>query len=129
MSNCFITVSFQGFCGWSLVVYDRLLVPSNPANGVLRYKDNYYAFSDKQAAYEFANAPDRCEIKSLYYLYSCRMVVCLNKTCPFDSAGLFCKKRALDDLTNHREDTLSSLPIRYNMAKFGILLTLFSRAF
>ena len=67
MSDCFITVSFQGFCGWSLVVYDRLLVPSNPANGVLRYKDNYYAFSDKQAAYEFANAPDRCEIISLVF--------------------------------------------------------------
>ena len=70
MSHCFITVSFQGFCGWSLVVYDRLLIPSNPANGVLRYKDSYYAFSDKQAAYEFANAPDRCGIKSLYHLYS-----------------------------------------------------------
>ena len=53
------------------MVYDRLLVPSNPANGVLRYKDNYYAFSDKQAAYEFANAPDRFEIKSLYHLFSC----------------------------------------------------------
>lgn len=50
---------FQGFCGWSLVVYDRLLIPSNPANGVLRYKDNYFAFCDKQAAYEFSNAPDR----------------------------------------------------------------------
>ena len=72
MSYCFITDSFQGFCGWSLVVYDRLLVPSNPANGVLRYKDNYYAFSDKQAAYEFANAPDRCERKSLH-LYLARL--------------------------------------------------------
>ncbi|KAK2572230.1 Cilia- and flagella-associated protein 206 [Acropora cervicornis] len=48
----------KGFCGWSLVVYDRLLIPSNPANGVLRYNDNYYSFCDKQAAYEFANAPD-----------------------------------------------------------------------
>jgi len=53
-----LPIQYRGFCGWSLVVYDRLLVPSNPANGVLRYKDNYYAFSDKQAAYEFANAPD-----------------------------------------------------------------------
>ena len=50
---------FQGFCGWSLVVYDRLLIPSNPGIGVLRYKDNYYAFCDKQAAYEFSNAPER----------------------------------------------------------------------
>ncbi|KAL9982740.1 hypothetical protein ACROYT_G004830 [Oculina patagonica] len=53
-----LPIQYRGFCGWSLVVYDRLLVPSNPANGVLRYKDNYYAFSHKQAAYEFANAPD-----------------------------------------------------------------------
>ena len=60
---------FQGFCGWSLVVYDRLLVPSNPANGVLRYKDNYYAFSHKQAAYEFANAPDRYETQSLLVFF------------------------------------------------------------
>lgn len=50
---------FQGFCGWSLVVYDRLLIPSNPGIGVLRYKDNYYAFCDKQAAYEFSSAPER----------------------------------------------------------------------
>lgn len=54
----------QGFCGWSLVVYDRLLVPSNPAIGVLRYKDNYYAFCDKHAAYEFSSAPDRLAIMS-----------------------------------------------------------------
>lgn len=53
-----LPIQYRGFCGWSLVVYDRLLIPSNPANGVLRYNDNYYSFCDKQAAYEFANAPD-----------------------------------------------------------------------
>lgn len=53
-----LPIQYRGFCGWSLVVYDRLLIPSNPANGVLRYKDTYYSFCDKQAAYEFANSPD-----------------------------------------------------------------------
>lgn len=53
-----LPIQYRGFCGWSLVVYDRLLIPSNPGIGVLRYKDNYYAFCDKQAAYEFSNAPE-----------------------------------------------------------------------
>lgn len=44
----------QGFCGWALVNYDRLLIPANPDIGVLRYRDHYYAFSSKPAAYEFA---------------------------------------------------------------------------
>ena len=120
MSDCFVSDSFQGFCGWSLVVYDRLLVPSNPANGVLRYKDNYYAFSDKQAAYEFAIAPDRCEINSLHHLLACRIVGRLNKTYQFESASLFCKKVAHVVPTNHRQNMLSSPPIRSKMTKFGI---------
>ena len=47
------------------MAYDRLLMLSNPAIGVLQYKDNYYAFKDKQAAYEFSNAPDRLAYKML----------------------------------------------------------------
>ena len=54
-----VMLVLQGFCSWSLVVFDRLLIPSNPALGVVRYKDNYYAFSSQDAAYEFCNAPDR----------------------------------------------------------------------
>ena len=49
----------QGYCGWSLVVFDRLLLPGNPDIGVLRYQDRYYVFSSKQAAYEFASEPQR----------------------------------------------------------------------
>ena len=72
----------QGFCGWSLVVYDRLLVPSNPAIGVLRYKDNYYAFCDKHAAYEFSSAPDRLAIMSTDTLDS-KSSVCVRSLFPF----------------------------------------------
>ena len=41
------------------MIADRLLMIANPALGVLRYQDNYYAFCTKEAAYEFTNAPDR----------------------------------------------------------------------
>ncbi len=48
----------QGFCGWTIVTKDRLLIPSNPEIGVLVYKDNYYAFSTAEVAYDFASRPD-----------------------------------------------------------------------
>ncbi|KAJ8316907.1 hypothetical protein KUTeg_004811 [Tegillarca granosa] len=44
---------YRGYCGWALGRYDRLLLPGNPEIGVLRYKDQYYVFSSKQAAQEF----------------------------------------------------------------------------
>ena len=47
----------QGFCGWFLVKYDRFLMPAVPSIGVLHYDDKYYAFSSKEAAYEFAADP------------------------------------------------------------------------
>lgn len=53
-----LPIQYRGFCGWTLVIADRLLMIANPALGVLRYQDNYYAFCSKEAAYEFANAPD-----------------------------------------------------------------------
>ena len=77
----------QGFCGWSLVVYDRLLVPSNPAIGVLRYKDNYYAFCDKHAAYEFSSAPDRLAIMSTDTLDS-KSSVCVRSLFPIHMSSL-----------------------------------------
>ena len=49
---------FQGYCGWALVKFDRLLVPTNPEVGVLRFREHYYAFSSKSAAEEFAENPD-----------------------------------------------------------------------
>ncbi|XP_071479028.1 cilia- and flagella-associated protein 206-like [Diadema antillarum] len=54
-----LPLQYKGYCGWSLVTYDRLLLPGNPDIGVLRYQDRYYVFSTRQAAYEFANDPQR----------------------------------------------------------------------
>ncbi|XP_070540608.1 cilia- and flagella-associated protein 206-like [Ptychodera flava] len=53
-----LPLQYRGYCGWTLVKYDRLLLPGNPDIGVLRYKDRYYTFSSKKAAYEFASEPD-----------------------------------------------------------------------
>ncbi|KAJ8316908.1 hypothetical protein KUTeg_004812, partial [Tegillarca granosa] len=48
-----LPLQYRGYCGWALGRYDRLLLPGNPEIGVLRYKDQYYVFSSKQAAQEF----------------------------------------------------------------------------
>ncbi|OWF55043.1 cilia- and flagella-associated protein 206-like [Mizuhopecten yessoensis] len=53
-----LPIQYRAFCAWALGNFDRLLIPSNPEIGVLRYKDHYYAFSSKQAAYEFTQNPD-----------------------------------------------------------------------
>jgi len=55
----------QGYCGWTAAKFDGLLVPSNPQIGVLDYKEQYYAFSSKEAAEQFALDPD------LYVLFHC----------------------------------------------------------
>lgn len=54
-----LPLQYRGYCAWALVTYDRMLLPSNPQVGVLRHKEHYYAFSNKEAAGEFAKAPDQ----------------------------------------------------------------------
>ncbi|XP_064630371.1 cilia- and flagella-associated protein 206-like [Lineus longissimus] len=53
-----LPLQYKGYCGWSLVQNDCLLLPSNPDIGVLRYNDHYYGFSSKDAAYDFAENPE-----------------------------------------------------------------------
>lgn len=48
-----LPLQYRGYCGYTLVRYDRLLLPANPGIGVLRFRNNYYAFSSREAAKEF----------------------------------------------------------------------------
>ncbi|XP_067658072.1 cilia- and flagella-associated protein 206-like [Haliotis asinina] len=52
-----LPLQYRGYCALSLAKYDRLLIPSNPEIGVLRFRDHHYAFSSRDAAYEFAQNP------------------------------------------------------------------------
>ncbi|XP_005101930.1 cilia- and flagella-associated protein 206 [Aplysia californica] len=52
-----LRLQYRGYCAYSLGKYDRLLLPANPEIGVLRFREHYYAFSSKDAAYEFAQNP------------------------------------------------------------------------
>jgi len=56
-----------------LAKFDCLLVPSSPEIGVLQYKENYYAFSSKAAAEEFAQDPDLYVLAQIFLL--CRSTV------------------------------------------------------
>jgi len=53
-----LPLQYRGYCGYSLVRYDRLLIPANPSIGVLRHQNNYYAFSSREAAKEFVLSID-----------------------------------------------------------------------
>ncbi|KAL8560336.1 hypothetical protein ACOMHN_006067 [Nucella lapillus] len=52
-----LPLQYKGYCAYTLGKYDRLLIPANPEIGVMRFREHYYAFSTKEAAYEFAENP------------------------------------------------------------------------
>ncbi|CAB3992266.1 Hypothetical predicted protein [Paramuricea clavata] len=54
-----LPILYRGFCAWSLVNDKSFVLPSNPAIGVLLYNNNYYAFSTKEASYQFTEDPEK----------------------------------------------------------------------
>uniref|UniRef100_A0A8C6P3G0 Cilia- and flagella-associated protein 206 n=1 Tax=Nothobranchius furzeri TaxID=105023 RepID=A0A8C6P3G0_NOTFU len=53
-----LPLQYNGFCGYTLVHRDGLLLPGNPQIGVLKHKEMLFAFSSKEAALKFASCPD-----------------------------------------------------------------------
>ncbi|XP_026050817.1 cilia- and flagella-associated protein 206 isoform X1 [Carassius auratus] len=53
-----VALQYKGFCGFTLVKNNGLLLPGNPKIGVLKHKEKHYAFSSRSAAYEFASKAD-----------------------------------------------------------------------
>uniref|UniRef100_A0A3B3C3U5 Cilia- and flagella-associated protein 206 n=1 Tax=Oryzias melastigma TaxID=30732 RepID=A0A3B3C3U5_ORYME len=53
-----LPLQYNGFCGYTLVNSDGLLLPGNPHIGVLKHEGKLYAFSSKEAALKFASSPD-----------------------------------------------------------------------
>uniref|UniRef100_A0A8C0N8A2 Cilia- and flagella-associated protein 206 n=1 Tax=Canis lupus familiaris TaxID=9615 RepID=A0A8C0N8A2_CANLF len=53
-----LLIQYRGFCGYTFATTDGLLLPGNPAIGILKYKEKYYTFHTKDAAYLFAENPE-----------------------------------------------------------------------
>ncbi|NXO78850.1 CF206 protein, partial [Sitta europaea] len=53
-----LLIQYHGFCAHSIGV-KGITLPGNPAIGILKHKEKYYVFSSKQAAYIFAQDPDK----------------------------------------------------------------------
>ncbi|XP_004580460.2 cilia- and flagella-associated protein 206 isoform X1 [Ochotona princeps] len=53
-----LLIQYQGFCGYTFATTDGLLLPGNPSIGILKYKEKYYTFSCRNAAYSFAENPE-----------------------------------------------------------------------
>ncbi|NXT09335.1 CF206 protein, partial [Prunella fulvescens] len=53
-----LLIQYHGFCAHSIGV-KGIILPGNPAIGILKHKEKYYVFSSKEAAYIFAQNPDK----------------------------------------------------------------------
>ncbi|NWT64497.1 CF206 protein, partial [Prunella himalayana] len=53
-----LLIQYHGFCAHSIGV-KGITLPGNPAIGILKHKEKYYVFSSKEAAYIFAQNPDK----------------------------------------------------------------------
>ncbi|XP_020945434.1 cilia- and flagella-associated protein 206 isoform X2 [Sus scrofa] len=53
-----LLIQYRGFCGYTIAATDGLLLPGNPAIGILKYKEKYYTFNTRDAAYSFAENPE-----------------------------------------------------------------------
>ncbi|KAM3850306.1 cilia- and flagella-associated protein 206-like [Diretmus argenteus] len=53
-----LLLQYNGVCAYTLVTKDGLLLPGNPAVGVLKHKERFYVFSSKEAALKFASSAD-----------------------------------------------------------------------
>ncbi|XP_045044478.1 cilia- and flagella-associated protein 206 isoform X3 [Desmodus rotundus] len=53
-----LLIQYRGFCGYTFATTDGLLLPGNPAIGILKHKEKYYTFNTRDAAYSFAENPD-----------------------------------------------------------------------
>ncbi|XP_041268316.1 cilia- and flagella-associated protein 206 [Onychostruthus taczanowskii] len=53
-----LLIQYHGFCAHSIGV-KGITLPGNPAIGILKHKEKYYVFSSKEAAYIFAEDPDK----------------------------------------------------------------------
>ncbi|NXI95105.1 CF206 protein, partial [Psophia crepitans] len=53
-----LLIQYHGFCAYAIGV-KGLTLPGNPAIGILKHKERCYVFSSKEAAYIFAQDPDK----------------------------------------------------------------------
>mmetsp|Transcript_89570 Transcript_89570/g.256577 ORF Transcript_89570/g.256577 Transcript_89570/m.256577 type:complete len:633 (-) Transcript_89570:94-1992(-) len=54
-----LPLDFQGFCIHTLVTQNRLLVPGNPAMGVVKYAGRYCVFATERGCSDFCTEPQR----------------------------------------------------------------------
>jgi hypothetical protein len=52
-----LSLDYQGFCLWSIVRRDGMLVPGKPTLGVIKYRERHFVFSSPTAVTEFMDNP------------------------------------------------------------------------
>eukprot|EP00943_MAST-04B_sp_MAST-4B-sp1_P004565 g4565.t1 len=54
-----LPLEYQGYCSHTVVHRDALLLPGNPALGVIRYRGGYYVFTSEEGLKAFEEDPNR----------------------------------------------------------------------
>jgi hypothetical protein len=54
-----ISLEYGGFCSYTLVERDGMIVPADKNVGIIRFRDRVFGFVSLQAALEFARTPDK----------------------------------------------------------------------
>jgi hypothetical protein len=54
-----LPLDYHGFCVWSLVEADGLLIPGKPSLGVVKYHEKHLVFTSADALIAFVDAPNR----------------------------------------------------------------------
>lgn len=54
-----LPLEHQGYCPWTLVIRQGLLLPGNPNLGIIRYKGHHYSFVSYKAMRDFCDDPEK----------------------------------------------------------------------
>ncbi|KAL0585978.1 hypothetical protein ABG067_004301 [Albugo candida] len=54
-----LPLEYQGFCPWTIVEREGLLLPGDPSLGVIQYQNAYHVFVNEKAVKEFLADPNR----------------------------------------------------------------------
>lgn len=115
-----LPLEYQGYCPWTVVSRQGLLLPGNPNIGIIRFRGKHYSFSSEKNMRDFCEDPEKftdgvikraCKCPDLIHL------LCLQPYIPnSDISDLFSNQDALDTATlgaSSKVDSSAQTPAQY----------------
>lgn len=65
-----LPLEYQGYCPWTIVSRQGLLLPGDPTLGVVRYRNSFHVFTSEKALTQFMQVPSRCGVLCVTSVHS-----------------------------------------------------------